>query len=134
MADSNDDLKNEIRKTVKGINEASRKGDIETLKKFCHEDVVIVPPGFVRRAEGRDTYLKSVRDFCSIGTFLDYKQTSMTIDIFGDVAIVYYRYETKWEMDGKTFDEEGNDVKVLGRYEGKWLLIWRTLIPIAQED
>ncbi|MBN2592717.1 MAG: hypothetical protein JXA81_04350 [Sedimentisphaerales bacterium] len=63
MADSNDDMKNEIRQTVKRINEASRKGDIETIKSFCHKDVIIVPPGFVQRAEGRDTYLKKCRGF-----------------------------------------------------------------------
>ena len=132
MVDSNNDFKDEIRQTVEGINEASRKGDIEALKHFCHKDVVIVPPGFVQRVEGRDTYLKSVEDFCAIGTFLEYKELSMKIDVFGDVAVVYYRYETKWEMDGKTFSEKGNDVKVLTRNIGKWLLIWRTLIPLAQ--
>ena len=132
MADSNNDLMNEIRQTVQDINEASRKGDIEALKSFCHKDVVIVPPGFVQRAEGRDTYLKSVEDFCATGTFLEYKELSMKIDVFGDVAVVYYRYETKWEMEGKTFSEKGNDVMVLGRNEGKWLLIWRTLIPLTQ--
>jgi len=130
LADSSSqDLKNEIRRTVEGINEASRKGDIDTLKHFCHKDVVIVPPGFVQRAEGRDTYLKSVEDFCAKGTFLEYKELSMKIDVFGDVAIIYYSYETKWEMEGKTFSETGNDVMVLSRTEGKWLLIWRTLIP-----
>ena len=131
MTDSNNDLKNEIRQTVEGINEASRKGDIEALKHFCHKNVVIVPPGFVQRAEGRDTYLKSVEDFCSTGSVLEYKELSMKIDVFGDVAVVYYSYETKWKMKGKTFSEKGKDVKVLGRYEGKWLLIWRTLIPLA---
>jgi ketosteroid isomerase-like protein len=132
VADSNSDLKNEIRRTVKRINEASRRGDIEALRHFCHKDVVIVPPGFVQRAEGRNTYLKSVEDFCAKGTVLEYKELSMKIDIFGDVAIVYYSYETKWEMEGKTFNETGNDVMVLSRTEGKWLLIWRTLIPIVQ--
>jgi ketosteroid isomerase-like protein len=125
-------MKNEIRQTVERINDASRRGDIEALKQFCHEGVVIVPPGFVQRAEGRDTYLKSVKDFCAKGTVLDYKELSMKIDIFGDIAIVYYSYETQWEMEGKTFNETGNDVMVLSRNEGKWLLIWRTLIPIAQ--
>ena len=134
MADSNDDLKNEIRQTVEGINEASRKGDIETLKQFCHKDVVIVPPGFIQRAEGRDTYLKSVEDFCAKGTVLEYKELSMKIDIFGEVAIVYYSYETKWQMEDKTLDEKGNDVMVLSNIEGKWLLIWRTLIPLAQNS
>ena len=134
MADSNNDLKDEIRQTVLGINEASRKGDIETLKHFCHKDVVIVPPGFVQRAEGRDTYLKSVEDFCATGNVLEYKELSMKIDVFGDVAIVYYSYETKWEMEEKTFNEKGNDVMVLKRKEGKWLLIWRTLIPLAQNS
>ena len=132
MADSNDDLKDEIRQTVLGINEASRKGNIEALKQFCHEDVVIVPPGFIQRGEGRDTYLKSVEDFCAKGTVLEYKELSMKIDVFSDVAIVYYSYETKWQMEDKTFDEKGNDVMVLSLSQGKWLLIWRTLIPIAQ--
>jgi ketosteroid isomerase-like protein len=132
LADSNNDLKEEIRQTVQAINEASRKGDIEALKCFCHKDVVIVPPGFVQRAEGRDTYLKSVEDFCDTGTVLEYKELSMKIDIFVDVSVVYYRYETKWEMEGETFSEKGNDVMVLSRNEGKWLLIWRTLIPLAQ--
>jgi len=132
LAGTNNDLKNEIRQTVEGINEASRKGDIEALKRFCHKDVVIVPPGFVQRAEGRDTYLKSVEDFCDTSAVLEYKVLSPKIDIFGDVAVVYYRYEKKWEMDGKTFSEKGNDVMVLSRNEGKWLPIWRTLIPLAQ--
>ena len=132
MADSNNELKDEIRQTVEGINEASRKGDIEALKHFCHEDVVIVPPGFVQRAEGRDTYLKSVEDFCDTGTVLEYKELSMKIDVFVDVAIVYYSYQTKWKMGDKTFNETGNDVMVLSCTEGKWLLIWRTLIPLAQ--
>ena len=132
MAGTNNDLKNEIRQTVEGINEASRKGDIEALKRFCHKDVVIVPPGFVQRAEGRDTYLKSVEDFCDTSAVLEYKVLSPKIDIFGDVAVVYYRYEKKWEMDGKTFSEKGNDVMVLSRNEGKWLPIWRTLISLAQ--
>ena len=132
MADpEKSDLEEEIRQTVLGINEASCKGDIETLKDFCHEDVVIVPPGFVQRGEGRDTYLKSVKDFCAKGTVHKYKELSMKIDVFGDVAIVYYNYETKWEMEGKTFNEKGNDVIVLSRTEEKWLLIWRTLIPLA---
>ncbi len=133
MADSEKSgLKDEIRQTVERINEASRKGDIEELKHFCHEDVVIVPPGFVQRGEGRDTYLKSVEDFCAKGTVHQYKELSMKIDVFGDVAIVYYSYETKWEMEDRTFNEKGNDLMVLSRNEGKWLLIWRTLIPLAQ--
>ena len=132
MADSSNNLKDEIRQTVQAINEASRKGDIEALKSLCHQDVVIVPPGFVQRAEGRDTYLKSVENFCATGKVLEYKERSMKIDTFGDVAVVYYRYETKWEMEGETFSEKGNDVMVLGRYERKWLLIWRTLIPLDQ--
>lgn len=132
MDDLNNDMKNEIRQTVEEINKASRTGNIKALKQFCHKDVVVVPPGFVQRAEGRDTYLKSVEDFCAKGTFLEYKELSMNIDVFGDVAIVYFGYETKWEMEGKTFSEAGNNVMVLSRNEGKWLLIWRTLIPIAQ--
>jgi len=132
LADSNNNLKSEIRQTVERINKVSRKGDIEALTHFCHKDVVIVPPGFVRRAEGRDTYLKSVEDFCAIGTVLEYKELSMKIDVFGDVAVVYYSYETKWKMEDKTFNETGNNVMVLSRNEGKWLLIWRTLIPLTQ--
>ncbi|MHC4436824.1 MAG: nuclear transport factor 2 family protein [Planctomycetota bacterium] len=58
----------------------------------------------------------------------------MKIDVFGDVAIVYYNYETKWQMEDKAFNETGNDVMVLSHIEGKWLLIWRTLIPLAQES
>ena len=134
MADSNSDLKNEVRRTVKRINEASRRCDIEALKYFCHKDVVIVPPGFVQRAEGRDTYLKSVEDFCAKGTVLEYKELSMKIDVFGDVAIVYYSYETKWQMEDKTFNETGNDVMVLSRTGGKWLMIWRTLVPLTQNS
>ncbi|MBA7550879.1 hypothetical protein ES705_43408 [subsurface metagenome] len=132
MADSNNNVKNVIRQTVEGINEASRNGDIEALKRLCHEDVVIVPPGFVQRAEGRDAYLKSVEDFCAIGSFLEYKELSLKIDVFGNTAVVYYRYETKWEMGGKIFNEKGNNVMVLARNKGMWLLIWRTLIPLAQ--
>jgi ketosteroid isomerase-like protein len=119
LSDPNNDLKNEIRQTVEGINEASRKADIETLKSLCHKDVVIVPPGFVQRAEGRDTYLKSVANFCDTSTVLEYKMLSMKIDVFDDIAIVYYRYNTKWEMEGETFSEKGHDVMVLGRYEEK---------------
>ena len=81
MADSNNDFKNEIRRTVERINEASRKGNIEALKHFCHKNVVIVPPGFIQRAEGRDTYLKSVEDFCATGNSLNIQAHSAALKV-----------------------------------------------------
>ena len=63
----------------------------------------------------------------------DFKDRDPAIQIYGNTAIASYTFEMSYEMNGKSFDDVGRDIYVLKREEGKWLAVWRTIIPLSLE-
>ena len=60
------DTKSQLWQMVQTINRTCREGKgFGKLAAFFRDDVVIIPPGFRARAEGRDICLKSYEDACS---------------------------------------------------------------------
>ena len=136
MASSGSDKRladDEVWEVVKSINEASRNGDIATLRGLTHQDIVVVPPGFQQRARGKDTYLQSVEEFTSQGTVYEYTEHEPAVEIFDNTAIVTYRYESVWGSGEEKFTEHGHDLLVFVHRDGHWALAWRTLIPSLME-
>jgi hypothetical protein len=50
------------------------------------------------------------------------------IDVFGETAVVNYGFEIDYEMQGAAMQDSGTDLYVLGLREGRWQVVWRTLI------
>lgn len=54
-----------------------------------------------------------------------------TIDVCGDTAVATCPWEMEWEAGGEARREAGHDVFVLARRDGRWLAVWRTVVPLA---
>jgi ketosteroid isomerase-like protein len=54
-----------------------------------------------------------------------WKEIDPKIEIFGDgaVAVVAYRYETSFDMGGKTMNVSGRDMMSLVKEEGRWRVV-----------
>ena len=123
--DANDS--EEIRRLVKTINEAWLRGRPEELAAYFHADMVIVPPGFSGRAEGRGACVQGYKDFVIQAKVREYKDAEPSIDLWGDTAVATYSWEIAYEMNGQDFREAGWDVFVFLRENAKWQAVWRTI-------
>ena len=133
---SPDDAKHreEIRRLVKKINAAWLHGRPEELAPYFHEDMVIVPPDFRRRAKGREACVASYKDFVSQAKVREYKDSEPDIDLWGNTAVATYSWEIAYEMKKESYRESGWDVFVLVREHARWLAVWRTIILTPQKQ
>jgi ketosteroid isomerase-like protein len=122
-----------IRAILAGIAAAWRGGRFEDLRAYFSEDMVIVPPGFASRVEGREACLASYRDFVNYATITEYRESEPTIDVRGEAAVATFGWEMAWEVGGRPSRESGHDLFVFAREDGRWLAVYRTLIPAPGE-
>jgi ketosteroid isomerase-like protein len=119
-----------IRQALQGITAAWREGRTEDLDGFFHEDIVTVLPGCQVRVAGRGPCVQSYRDFLNSATVRDYREAEPAIDVWGDTAVTTCRWEMAWETNGQSHREAGHELFVFTRAAGRWLAVWRTLIPL----
>jgi ketosteroid isomerase-like protein len=119
-----------IRRILKQINAAWRGGRTDELRQYFHENMVIVSPGFQVRGEGREACVASYQDFINQATVTEYKEGEATVDVWGDTAVATYPWQMAWQMGGQSSRESGHDVFIFIREAGKWLAVWRTLLPL----
>ncbi len=117
----------EIRRLLKKINEAWLRGRPEELAAYFHANMVIVPPGFSGRAEGREACVQGYKDFVSQAKVREYKDAEPSIDLWGDTAVATYSWEIAYEMNGQDSREAGWDVFVFKGENAKWQAVWRTI-------
>jgi len=119
-----------IRQALRGITAAWREGRPEDLRAFFHEDIVTVLPGLQVRVAGREPCVQSYRDFLAAATVQDYREAEPAVDVWGDTAVTTCRWEMAWEMNGQPCREAGHELFVFTRTAGRWLAVWRTLVPL----
>ena len=118
-----------VRETLTRMNQAWTQGHPEDLEKYFHEDMVIAAPGFRGGGRGRATCVASYTGFASRATIKSFEESEHAIDVWGDTAVAIYRFDLEYEMEGKERSENGYDVYVFTHQDGKWLAVWRTIIP-----
>jgi ketosteroid isomerase-like protein len=117
---------------MRQINEAWMQGRLDALASMLHGEIVMAPPGFGGRAEGRDAILAGFRDYCENATTLEFHEHDLQADVIGDVAIVTFRYDMVYERAGARSRASGRDLWVLQRHSGTWLGVWRTLFDMEE--
>jgi len=124
----------EIRKILKAINSAWVSGRSEDLEKFFHEDMVITGPGFQGGGKGRRTCVASYESFSQTAAIKEVKESNLSIDIWNNTAVAHYKFEIAYQIAGKDYRDSGYDLFVFTREEGKWLAVWRTILPEQNAD
>ncbi len=125
MAHTNDELVEFMRK----LNRAWMNDRSVELKSMFHEDMVIVAPDFQVPASGREACAKSYADFTVQAEVVELRESEFWTRSWGDAAMVSYRFELQYTMDGKDHTDSGRDLFLLVRREDGWLAAWRTLLP-----
>lgn len=125
-----------IRGIVQAIEAHWRAQEYERIGDLVAEDVVIAPPGSDERLRGREAYVQSFRDYDQWATTLEFSSAEPQIDVVGEVAVAVSAFRVVYEHQGATHREKGNDILVLERQAGRWLVVWRTMQvePAAEEE
>jgi general stress protein 26 len=126
---ASDNVENEVFSIIQSINRACVEGvGFDELAENFADDFITYQPGFSRCARGKENNLNMYKDFCSKANIEKFSGSDQKIDIYGDTAIVNYRYETQWEYQGTSYDENGHEIYVFKNNNGKWQAAWRSLI------
>jgi ketosteroid isomerase-like protein len=131
MADIEAD-REQIRGILSDINRAWLDGNTDVLERHFHDDMVIAQPGFGIMGEGRDACVDSYKDFADSASVSDLKESEHIVLVWGDTAVASYKFEIEFEMDGKARREAGYDLFVFARQAGRWLAVWRTVLPVQE--
>lgn len=121
--------KREISEIIKKINLSWVEGRPENLAEYIHENMMIVSPELKIMGKGKETCIKSYADFVNQATVNKYDESEAEIYVWGSTAIASYEYDVEWEMNGKSYKEQGRDLFVFTYENGKWLAVWRKVIP-----
>jgi ketosteroid isomerase-like protein len=121
-----------IRQQLARINDAWQhlRGDAMTaaLNECFADDVVMRGPNFAFISKGRPFAVQSYQDFTTQAEVSAFTSEEPAIDIFGDTAIVNYAWQMTYSLSGQEYTEQGHDLFVFSRRDGKWLVVWRTLL------
>jgi uncharacterized protein (TIGR02246 family) len=118
--------------TVRRINTAWLEGHPERLPELFHDRVAIMGPDGTRYAEGKEAVVESYRGFAEQATVSEYRESDGRVDLYDAVAVVSYRYDIEYTINGQTSREGGRDVLVLEKQGGRWLAVWRMVTAQAE--
>lgn len=96
--------------------------------------MVIAGPDLNELACNRAECIKSYKDFIGNAVIHEYKESDPAVSVFAYTAIVKYKFDITYEMNGKTYKEAGRDLFVMIKEEERWQAVWRTMIPIIKKD
>ena len=128
MAETTQNAKAEIAAAMNEINHAWRSGRLEALAPLLHDDVVFLGPNLQEFARGRAACVEGYREFVAHAKVHEYSESGLRVDLCGDVGVCCYRWTMTCERDGNTSREKGVDQFVFGRFQGRWLAVWRMLV------
>jgi hypothetical protein len=114
---------------VRQINLSWREGKPEKLEEYFHERMMIVSADLKILGDGKEQCINSYREFIGQAHILEYKESEPEIHIWGTTAIAWYNYEMNWKMNGDSYEESGKDLFVFTSESGKWMAIWRKVMP-----
>lgn len=131
-SDIKQDGRKEIRQILKNINDAWVNGQPEKLGGYFHDNMVIAGPDFRAMGKGKQSCVKSYKDFTSQAAIRKVKESDYTINIWGDTVVASYKFELYYEMNGQNYHDCGYDLFVFAREEGNWRAVWRSIFPLPE--
>ena len=97
------------------------EGRFDDLLQYFHPDVVLAQPGLAKRVVGRGAMIESYRQMGKIHSY-----TPGEIQVDGTVSTM--PWEIDYTIEGQRYRESGWDLLVFGKREGRWVVVWRTVV------
>jgi len=125
------DEQREVWELVRRSNRAWVAGAAHEVGDLFDEKAVVVAPGLQGRVEGRDAVVRSYEEYVHHARTHSFEELEHSIDVFGDLAVVAYRFAVRYTLNGEDgeHDETGQEVLVMRRGAGGWKVLWRTQMP-----
>jgi hypothetical protein len=122
----------QIWRTVQRLNKEWVNNKTEELLYYFHKDMVITGKDLHELSHNRAECIKSYKDFMSEAVVNEYKESDPVVNVFAYTAIVSYRFDINYTINGKTYQESGRDLFVMIKEDERWQAVWRTLLPDKQ--
>ena len=119
----------EVRKTVKAINDAWTQGRVEDLHEYFHDKIAFVSPALQVLGKGREVCVSSYASFLSQAVVREFKSSEPEVLLAGNTAVAGYSFEIDWEAGGRKQKESGREVFIFIYEGGRWKAIWRMMLP-----
>jgi len=123
----------EIRRLLQRINETwiwENPARFPAILGECfHEAMVIRGPEFRTMSAGRDACIQSYLDFVRQAKVSACTLSTPDVDVWGDTALATYSWKVAYERNGEQYQDSGHDVFALVRAGGRWLAVWRAVLP-----
>ena len=119
---------NDVHEIVRNINDAWLHGRFDELRDYFHPDVVLAQPGVAKRMVGRNALIDSYRQFATSATIHSFTTGDVQVDGGGDSAVTTMPWEMDYTIEGQRYQERGWDLLVFGKREGRWVVVWRTVV------
>jgi len=133
---SYDNGREEIRLLVKKINDTwlnCPPPKIPAILGQCFDDdVVMKGAAFKDMGRGKTACIKSYQDFVQQADIRECTISEPEIEIFHDTATATYTWDMVYSMNRKTYHESGHDLFVFARKQGRWLAVWRAVLPASK--
>jgi len=125
------DEQREVWELVRRSNRAWVAGAAHEVGELFDEKAVVVAPGLQGRVEGREAVVRSYEEYVHHAHTHSFEELEHSIDVFGDLAVVAYRFAVRYALNGEggERDEMGQEVLVMRRGVGGWKVLWRTQTP-----
>src|SRR6267378_2437463 len=120
----------EIWELVRRSNRAWITTAAHEVAALFDEAAVVIAPGLQGRVEGRDAIVRSYEDYIHHARTHSFEEEEHSIDVFGDLAVVTYRFAIRFTLNNEDgeHEETGQEVLVLRRGPSGWKAIWRTQV------
>ena len=118
----------DIREIVTRINAAWLAGRFDELRDYFHPDVVLAQPGFAKRTTGREAVIESYRELVRDATIHSFEAGDVHVDASADSAVTTMPWSMDYTLNGQRYQEHGWDLLVFGKRDGRWVVVWRTVV------
>ncbi len=115
----------EIRKVIGLINSAWREKQFDGLEECFHEKAVIVGPGYVEFANGREKCAESYREFATNADVLEYTESGHKLRSWDSTAVYTFSWKMMYQRENGPKTEEGTDELLLELGSSGWQVVWR---------
>lgn len=116
----------EIERVIEHLFENWMNKQFVKLEQYFHHHIVMIEPGTANRLTGAEEIIENYRGFIEDAEIHDYSITELSVDLFGETAVVYLTYRIKYRVEQTKYDESNTDILVFRKHNRHWQIVWRT--------
>lgn len=117
--------------TVRAMNRAWTSGDVESLRRWFHRDMVAVTPMDRSRLVGAEACIASWTRFVKAAKVEEWAERELRVTLFGgNAAVVSYDYDVSYVAAGTRHRQGGRDLFFLVLADGRWQIVGNAFSPV----